>query len=195
MTRIQGSGFRVRQNHRLVSCVVALVGLVVAVVVSSGCGYSLAGRGSFLPESIRTIGVPLFVNRTQVFDLEQRLTEQVRSEFIGRGRYRVIPESSGADAVLSGQITSITLAPSSFNDQQQATRYAIIVTTSLEFRDIKADKILWSNPAWQFREEYQLTTAVEALDVTAFFGQEANALDRIANDFARSVVSAILEAF
>lgn len=173
----------------------ALVGLVVAVVVSSGCGYSLAGRGSFLPESIRTIGVPLFVNRTQVFDLEQRLTEQVRSEFIGRGRYRVIPESSGADAVLSGQITSITLAPSSFNDQQQATRYAIIVTTSLEFRDIKADKILWSNPAWQFREEYQLTTAVEALDVTAFFGQEANALDRIANDFARSVVSAILEAF
>ena len=26
--------------------------------MSGGCGYSLAGRGSFLPEYIRNIGVP-----------------------------------------------------------------------------------------------------------------------------------------
>jgi hypothetical protein len=169
--------------------------LLALVAASSACGYSLAGRGSFLPESIRTIGVPLFVNQTQVFDVERRLTERVRSEFIGRGKYRVIPETAGADAVLTGTIGSITLSPSSFNDNQQATRYVIVVTTSLEFKDVKADKVLWSNPSWQFREEYQLTTATEALDPTAFFGQEANALDRIANDFARSVVSAILEAF
>jgi hypothetical protein len=195
MSGVQGSGFRVQRDHCEPPMVSFFVAFVVFVMVSVGCGYSLAGRGSFLPESIRTIGVPLFVNQTQIFDVERRLTERVRSEFIGRGRYRVIPETAGADAVLTGQITSITLVPASFNTQQQATRYAIIVTTSLEFRDVKADKVLWSNPAWQFREEYQLTTAVEALDAEAFFGQEANALDRIANDFARSVVSAILEAF
>jgi hypothetical protein len=172
-----------------------LVAFVVFVMSSWGCGYTLAGRGSFLPESIRTIGVPLFVNSTQVFDIERRLTERVRSEFIGRGKYRVIPEATGADAVLTGEITSITLTPSSFNDQQQATRYAIVVTTKLEFKDVKADKILWSNPLWQFREEYEVTNAEAATDVNAFFGQEANALDRIAQNFARSVVSAILEAF
>ena len=32
-------------------------------------------------------------------------------------------------------------------------------------------------------------------DPAAFFGQEANALERVATDFAKSVVSAILEAF
>jgi hypothetical protein len=31
--------------------------------------------------------------------------------------------------------------------------------------------------------------------VTAFFGQDVNAYDRIATEFARSVVSALLEAF
>ena len=35
-----------------------------------GCGYSLAGRGSFLPAYIKTIGVPQFTNRTAVFDLD-----------------------------------------------------------------------------------------------------------------------------
>jgi hypothetical protein len=47
----------------------------------------------------------------------------------------------------------------------------------------------------QFREEYEVTTALNALDPNAFFGQESNAVERIATNFARSVVSAILEAF
>jgi hypothetical protein len=199
--RRQASGwFRVQANpqpsvggyRRLVSIGFLLLFVVAA---SAGCGYSLAGRGSFLPESIKTIGVPLFTNSSQVFDIERRLTERVRSEFIGRGKYRVLPDSAGADAVLTGEITSVTVTPSSFNEQQLATRYAIIVTTRLEFKDVKADKVLWSNPAWQFREEYEVTNASEATDANAFFGQEANALDRIAQNFARSVVSAILEAF
>jgi hypothetical protein len=33
------------------------------------------------------------------------------------------------------------------------------------------------------------------VDPAAFFGQDAQALDRISADFARSIVSAILEAF
>jgi hypothetical protein len=184
---------RDRQGTRIHLLLVVLWSLAIAA--SSGCGYSLAGRGSFLPESIRTIGVPMFVNQTQVFDIERRLTERVRSEFIGRGNYRVLPEAAGADAVLTGTITSISVSPAAFNEQQQATRYAIIVTTALEFTETASKKVLWSNPSWQFREEYQLTTATEALDPNAFFGQETNALDRIAANFARSVVSAILEAF
>ncbi len=196
MSRRRASRVR-RQQDRKARLVFAIVVSFVnfVAIASSGCGYSLAGRGSFLPETIKTIGVPLFGNSSQVFDIERRLTERVRSEFIGRGKYRVLPDATGADAVLTGEISSITLTPSSFNDQQLATRYVIVVTTKLEFKDMKADKVLWSNPAWQFREEYEVTNASQATDVNAFFGQEANALDRIAQNFGRSVVSAILEAF
>lgn len=191
MIWIQASGLRLQEASRRGF----LVFMLIVSISSTGCGYTLAGRGSFLPETIRTIGVPLFTNSTPVYDVERRLTERVRSEFIGRGNYRVIPEAAGADAVLTGEITSITLNPSSFNEQQQATRYAIVVTTRLEFRDVKADKVLWSNPNWQFREEYELSNVTTVGDVNAFFGQETNALDRIAQNFARAVVSAILEAF
>ena len=37
--------------------------------------------------------------------------------------------------------------------------------------------------------------AQTALDPAAFFGQDQNALDRMTTDFARTIVSAILEAF
>ena len=59
--------------------------------LSCGCGYALAGRGSFLPDYIKTIGVPTFANRTTVFNLETQLTQKVRAEFIGRGKYQILP--------------------------------------------------------------------------------------------------------
>jgi len=181
-----------RRTVRRAAAILALAGLAAG---SSACGYSLAGRGSFLPDHIRVIGVPLFANHTVVFEVEQRLTEKVRSELIGRGRYRVIPETTGADAVLLGEIVNIAIAPASFTEERQASRYIFTVTVKLEFRDVVNDRVLWQNPALPFREEYEVTTGVDAADPAAFFGQGSNAVERLAQDFARTVVSAILEAF
>jgi hypothetical protein len=168
---------------------------LLLLVPLSGCGYALAGRGSFLPAYIQTIGVPTFVNNTSVYDMERVVSERVRSEFIGRGRYKVFPEREGQhDALLLGEIISIVSTPSAFNQQNQATRYALILTAKIEFRDMRADKVLWENPAMQFREEFEVSSAIAA-DPTAFFGQDINARDRLAQEFARSIVSAILEAF
>jgi len=169
--------------------------VVAAALASSSCGYALAGRGSYLPAHIQTIGVPLFLNRTPVYEVEQRLTEKVRSELIGRGKYRVLPESTGADAVLLGTITSINIAPSAFTEDRQATRYQVIVTVGIEFRDQVNDTVIWANPSLSFRDEYEVTTGDNALDPNAFFGQSSNAVERLSQDFARTVVSAILEAF
>jgi hypothetical protein len=172
-------------------------GLVGAwcLALSASCGYSLAGRGSFLPESIKTIGVPMFANHTSVFEVERRVTEKVRSELIGRGRYKVLPDSTGVDGLLTGEITAITIAPASFTEQRQASRYVFVMTARIEFKETATGKVLWSNPSMQFREEYEVTTGVTALDPNAFFSQDTNALERLSANFARSVVSAILEAF
>lgn len=171
-------------------------GLAIAAVLAplSGCGYSLAGRGSFLPDYIQTIGVPEFTNSTTVFDIERLVTQRVRSEFIGRGKYKVVPEREGVDALLIGDISSITLTPSALNSQGLATRYMLTVTARIEFRDVRADKVLWSSPGLQFREEVESAPA-DGLDATAYFGQRIDALERLAQEFARSIVSAILEAF
>ena len=175
----------------------ALTLLMVAAlaVPGSGCGYSLAGRGSFLPDYIRVIGVPEFANQTTYVEVERRFTERVRSEFIGRGRYQVLAQETGADAVLRGTITNLSMVPANFNDNQQATRYIIVISTRIEFVDLKTNKPIWENPAMTFREEYDLPPDTQAGNPSAFFGQGSNALERVANDFARTVVSAILEAF
>jgi lipopolysaccharide assembly LptE-like protein len=173
----------------------ALVWLVALPVACSGCGYALAGRGSFLPASIQTIGIPTFTNRTSVFNLETLLTQKVRGEFIGRGRYRILPEDTGVDAVLSGDVTSVSITPASFNPQQLATRYTITIVANIQLRDARDSKILWENPSLIFREDYENSSGQNALNPTAFFGQEVNALDRVSSDFARTIVSAILEAF
>jgi Lipopolysaccharide-assembly len=197
-TTVQIEAFEEQEMVRTTSGIgVALV--LLLSLASSGCGYSLAGRGSFLPAYIRTIGLPLFVNNTPVFEVERRITDKVRSELIGRGRYTVKPETTGVDAVLTGEIITIALAPTAFNQQQQATRYSVTLIAKIEFKDLKTDKVLWSNPGMAFSENYDLTTIVggagASTDVTAFLGQNVNALERLASEFARAVVSAILESF
>jgi hypothetical protein len=169
--------------------------VVLAMLVFSGCGYTLAGRGSFLPSTIHTIGLPTFTNHSAVFNLETTLTEKVRGEFIGRGKYEILPQDSGVDAVLIGDITGVTIAPVSFNTQQLASRYTITIVASIQLKDLHENKVLWENPSLIFRQDYDNTSGANAVDPAAFFGQEANALDRVSTDFARSIVSAILEAF
>jgi len=178
-----------------------LLALVVSTsLVSNGCGYALAGRGNFLPSYIQTIGIPNFENYTSFFQMAQLVTDKIRTEFIGRGNYKIVPEATGADAVLVGIITNVMIAPTNFSAEQQASRYTITVTANIQLRDVDKDAVLWSNPAISIREEYDATSALgndpnAPVDPTAFFTQESNALERISNEFSRSVVSAILEAF
>jgi len=49
---------------------VAQAFVLLLLVVQSACGYSLAGRGSFLPLYIKTIGVPQFNNLTSIPDVD-----------------------------------------------------------------------------------------------------------------------------
>src|ERR1700674_2408248 len=120
---------------------------VLWVGVSNACGYALAGHGSFLPASIKTIGIPTFTNRTTVFNLETTLTAKVRAEFIGRGKYDIVPEATGVDALLSGEVTSVTITPASFSATQLASRYAITMTARVELRNARENTVLWDNPS------------------------------------------------
>jgi hypothetical protein len=139
--------------------------------------------------------VPTFVNRSVVFNLETMLTQKVRAEFIGRGKYQILPESTGVDALLTGEVTGVTITPSSFNPQQLASRYAITMTARIELRDMRENKVLWENPAVMFRQEYDAIGGQTVIDPAAYFQQNSNALERMSSEFARTIVSAILEAF
>jgi hypothetical protein len=191
MTGAGGSRLGARRRTKALLCALCLL----SGFFWSSCGYALAGRGSFLPAYIRTIGVPTFVNRTVVFNLETMLTQKVRSEFIGRGKYQILPEATGVDALLTGEITAVNIQPASFTPQQLASRYAITMVAKIELRDMRENKVLWENASVMFRQEYDATGGRSVIDPAAFFQQDTNALERISTEFARTIVSAILEAF
>jgi hypothetical protein len=166
-------------------------------LVQAGCGYALAGRGSFLPTYIRVVGIPPIENRSQFQQVEQVLTEKIRTEFIGRGKYNVVPDTPGSDAVLTGEILSISLQPVAFNERQLASRYQFILTMKVTFTDSRTSMVLWSNDALTVRGEYDLSQ--RGSDTTTlgstFVDQERTSADRISTDVARSIVTSILEAF
>ena len=180
-----------QRRHFLGICVAAAAG-----AGASACGYALAGRGSFLPDYIRTLGIPMFENSTPYPTVEQIFTNKVRLEFQSSRRYTVVPSDEGVDGIVRGQITGISTQPVSLTDTQLASRYRVTVVVKMSFEDVKAQKVLWENPSLAFSDEYELANpGSSGTDVSAFIGNERVAVDRMSTDFARSVVAAILEAF
>jgi hypothetical protein len=173
------------------------LGFAVLVVVAplAGCGYALAGKGNALPATIRIIGVPDFQNRSPIPDLDRLMTSAVREEFQGRGRYTIKPDAVGVDGVFTGIILSVTFRPSTFTADNQVARENILVTASVEFKEVATGKNIWTNPSFQFRDEFQKTTGATATDATANLTQDREAQERIAKAVARSVVTSVFEAF
>lgn len=157
------------------------------------CGYALVGRGNNLPDYVKVIGVPLIINQSSVPDIDQVLTEAVRREFGSRGRYRTIPDTTNADAVLTGAITFVRADAIEFTAQRQVSRIAITVGANLEFKDLRnSNKVLWANPAHSARDDYEVSPTLPT-DPSTFFRNDQNALDRLAKTFARNLVASILE--
>jgi outer membrane lipopolysaccharide assembly protein LptE/RlpB len=168
--------------------------LALALLAISACGYALAGRANNVPDHVRRIGVPPFENQSTTPDLDRVLAEAVRTELQGRGRYVIVQDATGVDAVLTAVLRPIAVNVLALTDQtRQASKYSMTVQASVEFKDLTVNKVLWTNPAMSVTEEYEATGTIAINDPAAIFSQDANALTRLAKAFARSVVSAALE--
>jgi hypothetical protein len=174
--------------------------LATAAVFATGCGYALEGRGITTDPSIKRIGVPRFKDAgTGWVDLDTRVTEAVVGELTRRGRFTVVKEASGVDAVVLGEILSFDAVPINFTgafdsgeDQlTEATRFAITLRAKVVYRKVGAAEPIWENDDFSVRDEYDLDDA----DSQNFFDREDQSIDRLSEVFARRLVAAMLEAF
>jgi outer membrane lipopolysaccharide assembly protein LptE/RlpB len=168
------------------------LGVLAALVVllATGCGYHTSAKAVRLPADLHSIAIPTFVNQTESYRIEQIMTQAVVREFNTRTNYRVISQPAGADATLNGRIISTVISPVTYDSTTGRTSTAMI-TVSMAVRLVdKHGKVLFEQPSYQFREEYEISR-----DITTFFQEENPAVDRMAGDFARELVSNVLEAF
>jgi hypothetical protein len=168
--------------------------LLAALALSaSACGYALVGKGITTDPSIKRIGVPLFKDQTGKVGLDQKVTLRVIEELLKRGRFTVVQDTAGVDAIVEGEIISYSTVPIGFTTGgvgTQASRYAINVTAKVVYRKIGQKEPIWQSAGFSFRDEYDVGS-----DPGTFFDQEEQTVDRIAQSFGRNLVAAMLEAF
>lgn len=169
---------------------------VCMAMLAMSCGYHLVGHGAFLPDYVRTVGVPTFQNRTSQFALEQKITDAVVREFSRRGSFEIVPRESNVDAVLAGTITSFSAYPVGFSPDGRANRFQVTVTAQVALLDARAQKVIYQNDSFSYSDDYDLDFGGSvAENASAFFDRESESVDEIADGFAENVVIAILEGF
>ncbi|MFN7945608.1 MAG: LptE family protein [Blastocatellia bacterium] len=167
--------------------------LVLLLLVTSSfteC-YKPAGRGENLPSHIRTLAILPLQNQALRFKVEQRFTAALVDEALRRARaLKIVSSAEGADAVMTGTIRSFGWRGAVIDDFGRARIFEITIVASLTVRDQTTNKVIFDNQNYVFRGEYEISG-----DPQTFFNEEGAAVSRIARDFAKSVLTTILEGF
>lgn len=170
-----------------------VLGLIAAS--TAGCGYTLAGRASNLPEDVRKIYVETLENRTSRSQVEQILTQAISEELVTRRRFSVVNSADEADAVLSGSVLTFVVRPLTFDQEGLANNFEIAITADMTFARHPAPgeeegEVLWSNSRYVFRQDYPLEEAN-----VPYFDRENVAIEETSERFAETMVTDLLEGF
>ena len=122
-------------------------------------------------------------------DIRQRQSARAAREFVSRGNFTMVADSENADAELTGTITQFTVTPIGLAEEE-ATNFLVQIRAQVNFRDLVQNRVLYSNNSFLFRQQFEIE-----VDPRAFFDVSNVAVDLIAAEFARTVVSSILEGF
>ncbi len=169
--------------------------IVLALVVGfslGGCGYHLVGTASTLPEELTKLYVETFENLTPWTDMDQRVMESLNLEWVRRRRFELVAKREDADVMLSGVIMSVRVTPVEIDERGRATKYQMALTTSVKFNDIRGDEpeLMWEDRAFSRRTSYVVDP-----NATNYYDRQLDAMDRVSEDYARALVSAVLEGF
>lgn len=160
---------------------------LIAASQIAGCGYRLRSAVVPLPGGLQSLAIPTFTNETQAYKLEQKITRAVVSEFMNRTRARITSVPGDAEAVLYGEIRSLSSNPVTFGQDTFGSAFLVTVLASAKLVRRSDGKVLWENADLLFRERYVLNPRV-----TEFFSEQNPALERLARDLAGALAAAIL---
>jgi hypothetical protein len=152
----------------------ALVGLVALAL--AGCGYRLAGTGTNVPATARTISIDLFKNGSREKGLEVDLQRAIEEEFRRRGQLVVVDEGEG-DLVLSGAIRRFWSIPVAFSATLEAVEFQSNLLVSLRLTERATGRVLYENRALQETTDFGALTGTVVTASPRFQDDPINARD------------------
>ncbi len=164
--------------------------LLLALTLT-GCGYHQAGSATHIPADVQTLAVPIFATNAQAFNTEMAFTQATIRELNTRTKYRIInKDNPDADATLHGTILTQTVAPLTYDSTTGETSSYLVSISAKVLLTAHDGRVLYRNDSLLFREQYQSTE-----DLSGFIQEDGYAVQRIARDFAHTIVSDMLESF
>ena len=170
-----------------------LIAFWALILVFTGCGYRVRSSQGNLPQGIQSIGIPTFQNLTGQYKIEQIISRAVLREFSLRTRIPVNSSRTDVEAVLLGDILSMSSTPVTFGTERVGSQtfgstFMVTVRINAKLVRLKDSAVIWHNDSFLYRETYVLNASVRD-----FFSEENPALERLARDFAASLASLILD--
>lgn len=116
----------------------------------TGCAYRLGSPDRTLPGGYKQISIPVFKNLSQETAIEVYFTNSLIQEF-ERSKIARVVEPNLAEAVLEGEIESVTYTPSGQNQGGAlptgavlAAQYQILITAKITVKRNSDKSILWT---------------------------------------------------
>lgn len=173
---------------KLTFFIVIIAGL--AALVSSGCGYRLAGGSSYLPPEIKTVAVPTFRNRTFEPTIEAVLVREVKREFLTQGRLEVLENPDSADLVVNGVVTNYGVRPLSYDQASVVIEYRLGVTVEVTLTKKGRAAPIWKDQVMETTADYFVTGDTAATRVA-----RDTAATEAARRLSEAIVGRVLEGY
>ncbi len=169
----------------------AVLAAFVMLLVSS-CGYHTTPVGGIVPESAKTIAIPVLINGTNEPYVDVEVTKAVVDEFLTDGRLQVV-SLDAADVVMRGRVIRFELTPLSYTLDSHVQQYMVNISVDVRIEETKSQKILWQEKGLStiFVTSYPVTIG----DITATKIVKDGAIKNASKDIASTLRSRVLEGF
>ncbi|MFC1569674.1 LPS assembly lipoprotein LptE [bacterium] len=155
------------------------IAVLIAIFFCVQCGvYTFSG--STLPAHIKTVGIPLFEDRTAEFGIDQQITDLI-IDAIRDDNTLKIADPGNADALLHGVITSIREPVGQYDANETASDFRVSLSIKASFEDMHQREVRWEGNFSDFGTYDNIeTTREDAIK---------EAVDKIAEDIINKTVS------
>ena len=163
--------------------------LIALVLVVTGCGYAFAPHGDYIDSRIKNIYVEPFGNKTAQAEVENFMRTAFIDQILQNSRFKAVPNSELADAIISGNILSLNTVTLSYRKNILAAEERMTVLLETSFREKQNGKVIWASRQVIGTVDYKLSDASNPLPF------RKQALDKLSKDTAENAFNMMMSNF
>ena len=159
-------------------------------VICLGCGYHFSPGGENIDQSLQTVFVENFSNRTSEANLENYLRNAFINEFRKGSRFDLANSKETADAFLTGSVNMSSVSHLSYSKTDVAREDRVNMTIEVALKETKNNEIIWINRNFTGKEAFIVDT-----DPSRTETNRKKAIKKLAIDMAEKAYRSIMSGF